>query len=451
MNEQKKQRRGAIKPAIAPDALSHKSGQADSYPLEPTHSADAGDLRNSLDSSHVTPIRLARRPVLSLDAEIHPDDDESYSLFDIVGDHEAQLSSPTIDWKTALKDARLSKLERMAIEEARKGTPEYRLHEALNCKPKAASRALASALQKVESSLDSEHVSLPPVSHSRRLVYRERLPSGHRRPALSPIVLTPVFQQVMEAEKYSGLLSQRDPRSFQKKRPVLRRTIRRVFFMVIEINEDVARAEVQRMIAEGWARWQSLEWIEDHVHGRMRKTALEQRERDESARIAALSDQDRLKEIQSVENNRRLAHLRTGVAKDRLSERQNAFSKRAAGTSGTKERVTIDEAKQEVARCEEVERDLTLQLRMLREQDAYCRKIAVQNAVATAQEKIEADLKRDLLKQAQKIYKAHPMIGTVNAGKLFTDVKDRNRRAGMIEIVRLLAAIGGIHTAQEAA
>ncbi len=262
-----------------------------------TASNSARPLRNSSNSARVKPIRLLNphapgndpKAALSLDAQhVQLDKKDGDVLMRVVAEAEAEESSAAIDWGAALKSARLTKLERRAIEHSKKGVPLYRLHQVLGCKPNVAKKALECTIRKIsreKERIEREHLSFPPVPHSRRLVQRERLQSAPGRPyAFLPPVLMRRFNEIMQAEKYNALRSQRDPRSFQKTQLTLWSCIRKDFKMLTK--EDVIQSE--RAAAAALREWHSAEYCEDLANSRAEARIKADRQTADRERISEL-------------------------------------------------------------------------------------------------------------------------------------------------------------------
>jgi hypothetical protein len=200
----------------------------------------AGDVENGSRSivpdncgSRVDPIRLGpdRRPALSLDA-ISAD----------LAITEPVLE-PEIDWRALAKVARLTRLEtRVLLCHWQKGVPVYHLHVVLGVRGADAKRAYQSVVDKlrVSASLIHDVINMGPLRDSLRPAYREMLHNGGRPWALAH--LDSEFAEIMVAEKYIGLISQRDPRVFEKSQEFCPEKGRGFMAINMELSKRLAAA-----------------------------------------------------------------------------------------------------------------------------------------------------------------------------------------------------------------
>jgi hypothetical protein len=441
MSEYKKQRRRAIKHTIAPDDHSRATDEVESLGLESTQCPDKGELHNPR-SSRISPIHLDGQPVLSLDAPLDSDGRSISHMSDIVAEPEGEVSSRTIDWQPALKATRLSRLERRAIEETRKGVPGYELHKVLGCTPKVAKRALALALEKVRK-VSIEHLSYPPVPHSRRLLYRERLPSappGRRPHSFLPLATTQVFREIMLVEKYKGLISQRDPKLFEKQRIVLYTCYRKGFkLMTVEEIEEIELAAVMPL-----RKWHSAEYCNAFARTRAENRIKAEREAAERDRINALTLDQIKAELVSTSNHLRLNRLRRSQIVEKLLDARTTLEHRRL--SGKREVSAFQ--KSGIADLEEqletIDRELgrinALRPQLL-EAEKYRHGVAVRRDVEAAEERIEPELRKALYSLAKKIHGAHPLVGRLENPKLFAEERDRTI---LLQITRGLGQLGAM-------
>lgn len=331
-----------------------------------------GVLRNSRTSSRQAPIRLRNRhcpgldpqEALSLDAPLDAEDGNATLLEMIAGPETEEF---TINWPEALKGAKLTRLERRALERALSGTAGHRLPEALRVKPKAAKKALRDAISKV-SRTAKQHLSLSPVPQSRRPIFREHLASapGHRPYTFAPIVLDPIFQKTMAIETYKHLVYEEHPAVVRKRSTTLWTCCRGGFMVTVEElieGEMVAVAPLRR--------WHSQEYCDDLARDRARNRIQLMREQAEQQRIESLTDSQVTAELEKTDNELRQTRLQCVVAGQKLEK----ASKTHKETRSTAKRELADFIEKGIpklhAECDRLEsevRVLTWRLRLLGEQ-----------------------------------------------------------------------------------
>ena len=191
------------------------------------------NVRNSRDSSRVPPIRIGgpnRSPAVSMDA----DNDGRR----IVLEDPEPMTRAAVDWNRLEGELALTPIEQAVFgAHWRRGVPRYRLPRELGITPSRASAVCGAVLVKLRSVPAARSCfGLEPIQHSRAPLYREHIRPGQRCYSLSALDQT--FLEIMQQEKYSALISQRDPSEIRKPRVFQARTAGSIFLTLEKLHEQ---------------------------------------------------------------------------------------------------------------------------------------------------------------------------------------------------------------------
>jgi hypothetical protein len=348
------------------------------------------NMRNSRDSARPRPIRLGgkdRKSCLSLDQRLNDSSTDGLRLADTQATSDADLI-PCLNLREAAKAAQLTRRESAALLHTQRGTPLYKLANALRCRPCQAKRALETAQLKIRN-LQRERnerdrlIDYIPVPDSVRLTFRERSVRGRPYALIS---LDQLFVEIMAEEKFFGLVSQRDPGSYEKRRVGLGAGRGRLILFAIEVREEEVRIEELRLAH--LRNWQSPKALEAMARDRVRVRLREEAEAAERARINGLSDANLSEELRTCESRRAVLMDTSRNAEKKLAKLRRQRQQQQSANS-VREIVAVIgsgliEAEQDVERIERELATESWRLAELREAQAYRVRQTVQRRAAVA-------------------------------------------------------------------